>query len=134
MDTDDGAARLRLPGNRPAAGAGSVGAMAYDEALAERIRDRLHDTDGVTEKKMFGGLAFLAHGNMAVGVIGDDLIVRVGPDATDAALTHPGARAFDMTGRPMKGWIVVDGAVLDDDVLAGWIRQGETFAGTLPPK
>jgi TfoX/Sxy family transcriptional regulator of competence genes len=108
--------------------------MAYDEALAERIRDRLRDADGVTEKKMFGGLAFLTHGNMTVGVIGDDLIVRVGPDATDGALAQPGARAFDMTGRSMKGWVVVDGAALDDEVLAGWIGQGTAFVGTLPPK
>ncbi|HEU4421652.1 MAG TPA: TfoX/Sxy family protein [Pilimelia sp.] len=108
--------------------------MAYDEALAERIRDRLRETDGVTEKKMFGGLAFLAQGNMTVGVMGDDLIVRVGPDAMDAALTQPGARVFEMAGRQSKGWVVVDGATLDDDLLAGWIARGAAFAGTLPPK
>ena len=108
--------------------------MAYDEALAERLRERLRGADGVTEKKMFGGLAFLMHGNMTVGVIGDDLIVRVGPDDTDAALARPGARKFDFTGRPMKGWVVVDGAGLDDDIVQDWINQGFAFVATLPPK
>lgn len=108
--------------------------MAYDEALSERIRERLADVPGVTDKRMFGGIAFLTHGNMTVGVTGDDLMVRVGPDATDDALRQPGARLFDMTGRPMKGWIVVDGAVLDDDVLTDWIDRARRFVATLPPK
>jgi TfoX/Sxy family transcriptional regulator of competence genes len=109
-------------------------AMAYDAVLAERIRERLRDANGVVEKRMFGGLAFLTHGNMTVGVIGDDLIVRVGPDATATALTRPGTRAFDFTGRPMKGWVVADGEVLDDPVLDRWIAEARTFVGTLPPK
>jgi TfoX/Sxy family transcriptional regulator of competence genes len=108
--------------------------MAYDEALAERIRERIRAEDGTAEKKMFGGIAFLTYGNMTVGVIGDDLIVRVGPDAADAALTRPGTREFDFTGRPMKGWVVVDGAALDDGVLDDWIAQGSAFVATLPPK
>jgi TfoX/Sxy family transcriptional regulator of competence genes len=108
--------------------------VAYDEALSERIRERLADVPGVTDKRMFGGIAFLTHGNMTVGVTGDDLMVRVGPDATDDALRQPGARLFDMTGRPMKGWIVVDGAVLDDDVLTDWIDRARRFVATLPPK
>jgi TfoX/Sxy family transcriptional regulator of competence genes len=108
--------------------------MAYDEALAERVQERLDKTDGITEKRMFGGLAFLTHGNMAVGVNGDDLIVRIDPDATAAALARPGARLFDMTGRPMKGWIVVDGSTLDDDALDSWIAQGTAYAGALPHK
>ena len=83
--------------------------MAYDEGLAQRIRERLGAEPGVTEKRMFGGIAFLLHGNMAVGVSGDDLMVRVGPDRTDAALARPGTRLFDMTGRPMRGWILVGG-------------------------
>ncbi|MFG2550043.1 TfoX/Sxy family protein [Streptomyces sp. NPDC048581] len=84
---------------------------------------------------MFGGIAFLYRGNMAVGVTGDELMVRVGPDATDAALTRPGARIFDMTGRPMRGWVVVAGsAVAEDDALGAWIDEGHAFAATLPPK
>jgi TfoX/Sxy family transcriptional regulator of competence genes len=110
--------------------------MAYDEGLAERIRGRLGRTDAVevTETRMFGGIAFLEHGNMVVGVSGPDLMVRVGPDATDDALTRPGARLFDMTGRPMRGWVVVDGAVLDDDALVSWIDDARRFVATLPPK
>jgi TfoX/Sxy family transcriptional regulator of competence genes len=110
--------------------------MAYDEALAERIRERLARTDAVdvAEKRMFGGLAFLEHGNMVVGVSGPDLMVRIRPDATDDALTRPGARLFDMTGRPMRGWIVVDGAVLDDGTLVSWIDEARRFVATLPPK
>ncbi|MFE2431901.1 TfoX/Sxy family protein [Streptomyces sp. NPDC059373] len=109
--------------------------MAYDEGLAERIRERLGADPGVTEKRMFGGIAFLYRGNMAVGVTGDDLMVRVGPDATDAALARPGARIFDMTGRPMRGWVVVAGsAVAEDDALGAWIDEGHAFAATLPPK
>jgi TfoX/Sxy family transcriptional regulator of competence genes len=102
--------------------------------LSERIRERLADVPGVTDKRMFGGIAFLTNGNMTVGVTGDDLMVRVGPDATDDALRQPGARLFDMTGRPMKGWVVVDGAVLDDDVLTDWIDRARQFVATLPPK
>lgn len=108
--------------------------MAFDEALAERIRDRVRDADGVHEKKMFGGLAFLTHGNMTVGVHRDDLIVRIASDETADALTEPGARPFDITGRPMRGWILVAGDALDDDVLDGWIQRARTFVATLPPK
>lgn len=107
--------------------------MAYDESLAERVRERLHDAV-VTEKKMFGGLAFMEHGNMTVGVLGDDLIARVGPEATDAALARPGTRVFDFTGRPMRGWVVVAGDGLEDDALAGWVEQARGYAATLPPK
>ena len=108
--------------------------MAYDEVLAERIRDRLAELPGVTDKRMFGGIAFMTDGNMTVGVTGADLMVRVGPDATEEALAQPGARLFDMTGRPMRGWIVVDGAELDDDVLSEWIERARSFVATLPPK
>ncbi len=81
---------------------------------------------------MFGGLAFLYRGHMAVGVTGDD---RVGPEATDAALARPGARIFDMTGRPMRGWVVVEGtAVAEDDALGTWVEEGRAFAAGLPPK
>jgi TfoX/Sxy family transcriptional regulator of competence genes len=109
--------------------------MAYDEGLAERIRERLGAEPDVTEKRMFGGLAFLHRGNMAVGVSGDDLMVRVGPDATDTALSRPGTRVFDMTGRPMRGWILVAGSALaEDDVLGDWVDEGHAFAASLPPK
>jgi TfoX/Sxy family transcriptional regulator of competence genes len=109
--------------------------MAYDEALAERIRQRLGSDPDVTEKRMFGGIAFLHRGNMAVGVSGDDLMVRVGPDGSDAALTRPGTRRFDMTSRPMRGWILVAGTALtEDDVLNEWIGEGHAFAASLPPR
>lgn len=109
--------------------------MAFDEGLAERVRARLGADPGVTEKRMFGGLAFLYEGNMAVGVIGDELMVRVGPDATEAALARPGTRPFDFTGRPMRGWVVVAAsAVSEDEALADWIEQGHAFAASLPPK
>jgi TfoX/Sxy family transcriptional regulator of competence genes len=108
--------------------------VAYDEGLAG-ISQRLGADQDVTERRMFGGIAFLHRGNMAVGVSGDDLMVRVGPDNTDAALARPGARVFDMTGRPMRGWILVDGAALtEDDVLGEWIEKGRAFAASLPPK
>ena len=108
--------------------------MAYDEALAERIRDRLREATAVTEKKMFGGLAFLTYGNMTVGVHGDELIARIDPEGTDAALTEPGVRLFDITGRPMRGWILIAGEVLDDGVLDRWIEQARGYVASLPPK
>jgi TfoX/Sxy family transcriptional regulator of competence genes len=109
--------------------------MAYDEDLAHRVRARLAEQDGITEKAMFGGLAFLLRGNMAVGISGDELMVRVGPDATDDALARPHTRVFDMTGRPMKGWILVarDGLKTSRQ-LGAWVRRGVQFAGSLPPK
>jgi TfoX/Sxy family transcriptional regulator of competence genes len=109
--------------------------VAYDEGLATRVRDVIGDRPGVDEKKMFGGLAFLLNGNMACGVRGDDLMVRVAADAADAALREPGARLFDMTGRPMKGWLLVapDGHAEDDD-LRRWVDRGLAHAGSLPPK
>jgi hypothetical protein len=109
--------------------------MAYDEDLAQRIRARLAAEDGLTEKAMFGGLAFLLAGNIAVGISGDELMVRVGPDASGDALARPNTRPFDMTGRPMKGWILVapDGVDANDE-LDAWVARGATFARTLPPK
>ena len=109
--------------------------MPYDQDLADRIREQLAGEDAITEKQMFGGLAFLLAGNMSVGVSGAELIVRVGPDAAEEALDRPHARAFDMTGRPMKGWIMVgaDG-VRTDEELAAWVRRGVAFARSLPAK
>ncbi len=109
--------------------------MAYDEALAARVRKTLGRQAGITEKKMFGGLAFLLRGNMCVGVHKRDLIVRLDPGDTDAALAKPHARIFDLTGRPMKGWIVVGAAGLEGDAaLAQWVNQARAYAGSLPPK
>jgi len=108
--------------------------MAYDEVLAERIRERLDEAGGLAEKRMFGGLAFLEHGNMTVGVLGDDLIARVGPQNTAVALARPGARAFAVTGRPMRGWVMVAGEELDDDALDDWITWARAHVATLPPK
>ena len=109
--------------------------MAFDEGLAQRVRDRLGARPDLTERKMFGGMAFMTSAHMLVGVIGDDLICRVGPEAMDDALARPGARVFDTTGRAMTGWVLVDGlAVAEDDDLAEWIERADRFVRTLPPK
>jgi hypothetical protein len=109
--------------------------MAYDERLADDIRARLADEPGVTEREMFGGIAFMVDGNMAVGVSGSELMVRVGKEAHGAAITRPGARQFDMTGRPMKGWLVVspDGFATES-TLDSWVSEGVAFARSLPAK
>ena len=109
--------------------------MAYDEGLAQRIREELEGRDDVVEKKMFGGLAFLLGGNMSVGVMKSELMVRTGPDGYDAALAEPHARKMDFTGRAMKGFVYVglEGFESDDDLRA-WIERGVAFAGSLPPK
>jgi TfoX/Sxy family transcriptional regulator of competence genes len=109
--------------------------MAYDEALADRVRERLSDNPEISERKMFGGIAFMLSGNMAVGVSKDDLMVRIDPDDQDQALAQPGVRVFDMSGRPMKGWILVaPEATEEDNGLHAWIEAGLDFAGSLPPK
>ena len=109
--------------------------MAYDEGLAHRIRETLAEQPGLTEKKMFGGIAFMINGNMACGVSGEEVMVRVGPDNYNTAVTQPHARPFDMTGRPMKGWVMValEGYEADED-LEAWVQQGVSFALSLPPK
>jgi TfoX N-terminal domain len=109
--------------------------MAYDEGLATRVRDVLGDRPGLAEKKMFGGLAFLLHGNMACGVRGDDLIVRVAAEVADAAQGEPGTRPFDLTGRPMTGWLLVDaGGHAEDEDLRRWVDRGVAYASSLPAK
>jgi len=109
--------------------------MAYDEGLAQRVREVLSVRDDIAEKKMFGGLSFLLQGNMAVGVIGEELIVRVGPHDYEEALSHEHARAFDFTGRAMSGWVVVEAPGFEqDEDLTDWVLRGVGFAGTLPPK
>jgi hypothetical protein len=113
----------------------SISAMAYNQGLADDIRAHLGAMKGLSEKEMFGGIAFLVNGNMAVGVSADDLMVRVGKEAHDEAVARPGARMFDLSARPMRGWIVVspEGIASDAD-LASWIDQGVAFAENLPPK
>ena len=109
--------------------------MAYDETLAERVRDVLVSEQGVTEKKMFGGLCFLRGGNMALGIVGEELMVRVGKDAYEASLALPHARKMDFTGREMRGMVYVgtDGIEFDAD-LAAWVERGLCFARSLPDK
>ncbi|MEE9913527.1 MAG: TfoX/Sxy family protein [Deltaproteobacteria bacterium] len=109
--------------------------MAYDAGLAERVRDILVEEAGFEEKKMFGGLCFLLFGNMVCGVIKDDLIVRVGADQYQAMLLVPHTRKFEITGRPLTGWVMVLARALDDDdELGEWLQRAVTFVRTLPPK
>jgi len=109
--------------------------MAYDECLAGRIRQALLDTPEIVEKKMFGGIGYLLNGNMACGVNGDALIVRVGPEAYESALAEPHTTVFDLTGRPMAGWVVVEaGGIASNEALQGWVERGLAFARTLPAK
>jgi TfoX/Sxy family transcriptional regulator of competence genes len=110
--------------------------MAYDEALAERIRDVLADKgDHVREQKMFGGIAFMVNGHMTVGVVKDDLMARVGADREGDALAQPHARTMDFTGRPMTGFVFVagEGVTTEADVRA-WVQRCESYIATLPPK
>ena len=110
--------------------------MAVDQDFANRIREELADVDGITEKAMFGGLAFLLHGNMSVGIMSTgDLMVRVGADGTDEALAKPNTRLFEMRGRSMTGWVIVDAAAVKTKRRLGpWVRRGVAFAASLPPK
>ena len=110
--------------------------MAYDEDLADRIRALIPDPDGVTERKMFGGHAFMLNGNMAVAASGQGgLLLRVDPADTEALLTEDGVANFEMRGRPMSGWVRVDpSAVGSDEQLQRWVDVGLAYAGSLPPK
>ena len=110
--------------------------MAYDEDLANRIRELMAGEAGVTEKKMFGGLAFLIGGNMSVAASGQGgLMVRVDPDETDALLERPHARRFEMRGRAMDGWLRVDDeGVRTKRQLEPWVKRGAAYARSLPPK
>ncbi|MGH8923826.1 MAG: TfoX/Sxy family protein [Acidimicrobiia bacterium] len=109
--------------------------MAYDQRLADKIRAHVGRHPDLTEKQMFGGNAFMIGGNMAVGVSGDELMMRVGKEAHDEAEAKPGARIFDLAARPMRGWVVVapEGFPTDAD-LENWIQQGVSYAKTLPRK
>jgi TfoX/Sxy family transcriptional regulator of competence genes len=110
--------------------------VAYDEDLANRIRELAGDADGISEQAMFGGLAFLIGGHMAVAVSGQGgLLVRVEPDETDALLGKPHARPFEMRGREMRGWLRVDAeGVRTKRQLERWVRRGVAYARSLPPK
>jgi TfoX/Sxy family transcriptional regulator of competence genes len=109
--------------------------MAYDEGLAERIRWVLEDQSSITEKKMFGGIAFLLDGKMFVGIVKDDLMVRVGPERHQESLKKRHVRPMDFTGKSMVGYVFVapDG-VVEDAELERWVRMGKEFAATLPEK
>ncbi len=109
--------------------------MAYDEGVAQRLREALSDEDDVVEKKMFGGIAFMHRGNMCCGVVGDELMLRVGAEAYDAALREPHARPMDFTGRPMRGMLYVgtDGFE-SDEALGAWLRRATAFTQALPRK
>ncbi len=109
--------------------------MAYDERLAERIREVLRGRGDVFEKKMFGGLAFMVRGNMCCGVVGDDLMVRVGPDGYEAALERPHARPMDFTGKPLKGFVyVAPEGIATRPTLETWVGLARDFVETLPAK
>jgi len=107
--------------------------MAYDEKLAERIRRALGPEDDIEERKMFGGLAFLRGGRMFVGITGDDLMVRVGPERYEESLAKPHVRPMDFTGRPMKGYVYVEPAGRRTDAsLGAWVTLGARFVATVP--
>ncbi len=109
--------------------------MVYSKTLAARVRHTLAQRRGIAEKNMFGGVGFLLHGNMLVGVWQNSLIARLGLDEAQRALVQAHVRPFDITGRAMRGWIMVDPDGLDTDTqLAAWIERALSFVTTLPPK
>jgi len=109
--------------------------MPYDEGLAERLREVLQSERSIAEKKMFGGLAFMSHGHMFVGIVGDTLMARVGPGYYEQALSRPHVREMDFTGKPMKGYVFVDPAGFESDAhLSDWVHRCRRFVQTLPLK
>jgi TfoX/Sxy family transcriptional regulator of competence genes len=109
--------------------------MAFNEALAQRIRTALARKKNIEAKKLFGGICFLLNGNMLVGVWKDSLIARLGPEQSDEALLEPHVKVFDITGKPMKNWILVEPeGVEEDDQLKDWIQRAVKFVGKLPAK
>jgi hypothetical protein len=109
--------------------------MPFSESLAARVRDLLRERRDVTEKRMFGGLALLTNGRLFAGVWGQSLIVRVGPERYEYARSQPDTSEFDITGRPMRGWVLVGPEAIDLDAdLHRWLGEGLAFAQTLPPK
>lgn len=109
--------------------------MVYSQSLAQRVRDILAKRRGIAEKKMFGGIAFLLHGNMLVCIWHNSLIVRLGAEQSTSALQQPFVVEFDVTGKPMKGWVMVESDGLDSDqAILQWIELADAFVSTLPPK
>jgi TfoX/Sxy family transcriptional regulator of competence genes len=109
--------------------------VPYDQTLAERVREIAAGIDGeITERKMFGGLAFMLNGHMFTGVVGDELMLRLGEDGAEAALRREHVREMDFTGRPMKAMVFIAPAGLDGAALNEWVISAATFALTLPPK
>jgi len=111
--------------------------MAYNELLAQRVRTILieNQAPALDEKRMFGGVGFMVQGNMACGVHGDELIVRIGPQGYAEALGSPHVRPFDLSGRPMTGWVMVASTAWEDDAsLRNWVQRGVGFAVKLPEK
>ena len=109
--------------------------MAYSEGLAARIRSLIDGRDGVTERKMFGGIAWMVNGHMTVGTLGEDLMVRLDRDDAERALTETHVGPMDFTGRPMRGFIKVDAAgIADDGALGRWIDDAANHAAARPPK
>lgn len=108
--------------------------MAYDENLADRVRAILMSEPSLCERKLFGGLAFMLHGHMCCGIVGTDLMLRLGHEGTDAALAQPHVRPMDFTGRPMTSMVYVAPEGLRGVALRGWVEQAVAFARTLPPR
>ena len=109
--------------------------MAYSEEVASRIREILSEDGEVDERKMFGGIAFMVGGHMCCGVIGDELMLRLGPDAAEKAMDEPHVRPMDFTGRPMKGYVyVAEQGFRTEAELRRWLELGRDFVATLPPK
>ena len=108
--------------------------MAYDEKLAQRVREALGVEPAVTERKMFGGLAFMISGHMACGIVKDELMLRLGAEGAERALERPHVRPMDFTGRPMTGMVFVAGAGVRGAALEDWVARAVGFARSLPPK
>jgi TfoX/Sxy family transcriptional regulator of competence genes len=108
--------------------------VAYDQRLADRVRAVLPSAEPVTERQMFGGLAFMLNGHMFCGVVNDTLMARLGPDGAERALRRPHVRPMDFTGRPMKGMVFVDPSGLNGTALRRWVDAAAAFARTLPSK
>ena len=109
--------------------------MAYDRGIAECVRDLLHDRVGFSERKMFGGVCFMLRGNMCCGVVGADLVLRLGNEGAAAALSEPHTRPMDFTGKPLNSMIYLSPEGYADEAdLASWVQRASRFAESLPPK